>query len=66
MLPIIDVRDAAHAHVMMITDKKFDSNGRHFLAERSMWFSEIIELLKDNNKAMNNKKRIRTRVLGKM
>ena len=55
MLPIIDVRDAAHAHVMMITDKKFDSNGRHFLAEMAQ--SPKVRSNKHSNELVRQKTR---------
>jgi hypothetical protein len=60
------VRDAALAHILMITDSRFSSNGRYFLAERSLWFSQIIDILKDNNLRMGGKKRISTKVLGRI
>ena len=50
----------------MITDPRFSSNGRYFLSERSLWFSQIIEILKDNNLLMGGKKRISTKVLGRV
>jgi hypothetical protein len=65
MLPVIDVRDVAHAHVLMITDRRFDKNGRFLLATQSLWFSEIIKLLKQNQREIGCK-RIKTRVLGQI
>lgn len=63
MLPTIDVRDAAHAHVLMISDNRFNCNGRFFLSKESLWFSKIIETLRLNRKQTGSR-RIKTRVLG--
>ena len=62
-LPMIDVRDAAHAHCLMVSDPRFAKNGRYFLSNKSMWFSEIIECLSENRKEIGGT-RIKTRVLG--
>jgi hypothetical protein len=65
MLPVIDVRDVAHTHFLMINDKRFDRNGRYLLSTQSLWFSEIIDLLKKNRRETGSK-RIKTRVLGQI
>jgi nucleoside-diphosphate-sugar epimerase len=65
MLPVMDVRDVARAHVLMLTDKRFNKNGRFLLSTQSLWFSEIIELLKKNRRETGSK-RIKTRVLGQI
>jgi hypothetical protein len=48
----------------MLLDPRFAKHGRYFTAAESMWFSEIIELLKNNRKEIGLNKRIKTRVLG--
>jgi len=63
-LPIIDVRDLAKLHTLSLVDSSFSKHGRYFAASQSLWFSEIIELLKNNRQEIGLKKRIKTRVLG--
>lgn len=63
-LPIIDVRDLAHMHIMMIMHKQFSKHGRYLVGTESLWFSEIIKFLKENRVEIGVNKRIKTRVLG--
>ena len=58
-MPIIDVRDLAYIHFLMISSPTFNKHGRYLIGSESMWFKEIIEILKKNQN-----KRITTRVLG--
>ena len=48
---MIDVRDAAMAHINSIMlPSQSNSNGRFLLAADSLWFSEIIKCLKEEEK----------------
>ena len=60
------MRDLAKLHVLSLTDPNFAKHGRYFAASQSLWFSEIIELLKNNRREIGLNKRIKTRVLGKL
>ena len=64
MLPMIDVRDLANLHIVMAFHPSFNSHGRFLLSTQSMWFSEIIGLLKAKRTEIGLKKQIKTRVLG--
>jgi hypothetical protein len=49
MLPISDVRDVAEAHVKAITlDSLKHANGRYLVSSESLWFSEILKILKED------------------
>jgi dihydroflavonol-4-reductase len=58
-----DVRAVALAHVRAITlDSMQLQNGRYLLSGGSLWFSEIIRCIKEEEKALG--KKIKTRILG--
>lgn len=62
-MPIIDVRDVALAHIKAIMmPSQTNKNGRYLLSTESLWFSEIINCLKDEEKKLGAK--IKTKVLG--
>jgi nucleoside-diphosphate-sugar epimerase len=63
-LPIIDVRDLARLHVLMITHPSFSKHGRYLVSQESKWFGQIIELLKERRLEYGQTKRITTRTLG--
>ena len=50
----------------MLLDPRFARLGRYFAAAESLWFGEIIELLKINRQEIGLNKRIKTRVLGQL
>ena len=47
-MPCIDVRDLANLHVLMMLHPSFGSHRRYLVGRESLWFSEIIDILKDN------------------
>ncbi|TNV77344.1 hypothetical protein FGO68_gene2646 [Halteria grandinella] len=62
-LPISDVRDVAQAHIQAVTlDSMRHVNGRYLVSSESLWFSEILKVLKEDQKAMGLK--IKTRIIG--
>lgn len=49
MLPMVDVRDAASAHILPIVDPTLvANNGRHLISTESLWMSKIVQLLHYN------------------
>jgi hypothetical protein len=50
----------------MLLDPRFSKHGRYLTAAESLWFGEIIELLKNNRQEIGLNKRIKTRVLGQL
>ena len=62
-LPAVDVRDVAAAHVRAMTlDSLRGKSGRYLVASSSLWFSEVIATLREEEKALG--KRIRTKIMG--
>ena len=47
-------------------DQKFARHGRYLTSAESLWFGDVIELLKNNRKEIGQKKRIKTRLLGQL
>jgi hypothetical protein len=48
MLPMVDVRDAASAHVVPLIDPfLLANNGRYLISTDSMWFSDIVDTIND-------------------
>ena len=46
-LPVSDVRDVAYAHLQAVTLDSFaNSNARFLVSSESLWFSDILKLLK--------------------
>ena len=65
-LPTTDVRDVAAAHIVAINNSSISKfNGRYMISTQSMWFSEIINHLKQNHKLLGVP-RIKTRVIGSL
>ena len=63
-LPTTDVRDVAAAHIAAINNRSLSKfNGRYMISTQSIWFSDIINLLKKNHKELGLP-RIKTRVIG--
>jgi hypothetical protein len=59
------VRDVAYAHLQAVSlDSLREANGRYLVASESLWFSEIIKALKDDEKALGVK--IKTKILGNL
>ena len=51
MLPMVDVRDLASAHIVPLIDPfLLGNNGRYLIASKGIWYSEIINLLNDNRR----------------
>ena len=62
-LPISDVRDVAFAHLQAILlDSVKSMNGRYLISNESLWFSEILKTLKDEEKQLGVK--VKTKILG--
>eukprot|EP00347_Sterkiella_histriomuscorum_P000562 403375370 len=62
-LPLVDVKDVAQAHVNLIRqDILKNLNGRFLVSSQSKWFSEIIQILK--NDRQNHGKKIKIKILG--
>jgi hypothetical protein len=48
MLPMVDVRDAASAHIVPLIDPfLLANNGRYLISTDSLWFSDIVETIND-------------------
>jgi hypothetical protein len=48
MLPMVDVRDAASAHIVPLIDPfLLANNGRYLISTDSMWFNDIVETIND-------------------
>lgn len=59
------MRDVAYAHLQtVLLDSLKDVNGRFLVASESLWFSEIIKALKDEEKQLGVK--IKTKILGNL
>ena len=59
------MRDVAYAHLQAILlDNLKGVNGRFLVSSESLWFSEIIKALKDEEKNLGVK--IKTRILGNL
>lgn len=66
MLPCVDVRDLATAHILAITDPSLASyNGRYLMATRSLWFSEIVQTIAVRRIELGIS-RIKTRKIGSL
>ena len=63
-LPMVDVRDVAEAHINAIMSDKFKNvNARFLVAAKSLWFKDIIRVLKEDEKIHG--KKIKTKILGR-
>ena len=66
MLPIVDVRDVATAHILALTDPKISGfNGRYMISTQSLWFSDIIQALRARRSELGIG-RIKTRKIGSL
>jgi hypothetical protein len=48
MLPMVDVRDLASAHIVPLIDPfLLANNGRYLICTKSMWLGQVVEILND-------------------
>ena len=48
LIPLTDVRDCAHAHILALTCEQIKKSQRIIICSASLWNKEIAQILKDN------------------
>ena len=62
-MPAVDVRDVAEAHIFAALDLK-GRNDRFLIAKESVWYKDIIQILKDNQDKIGYQNKLKNREIG--